>query len=167
MKVSAIKLLFITVPALALASLGGCASSEPMKPANLAAVSGAPGAKGGTATMTFYRPRGFVGGGLNTSIYVDGIEIADMDPGNYVVVKAAAGSHDLHSDEAKDKFSVKLEPGKNYFYRVKIMAGAWKGHGVLLPVDNETGMKECVGKKLAPCKDIRQPSVVVQDVPQS
>ena len=117
--------------------------------------------------MTFYRPRGFVGCALNTSVYVDKIEIADMDPGNYVLVKAAAGDHKIHCDESEDSFPVKLEAGKNYFFRVKLVPGAWKGHGILLPVDNETGMKECVGEKLVPCKDIKQPSVVIQGMPQS
>ena len=194
MKTLHYKLAPVAALALVLIGLVGCGSSTPKQPVNLAAITGAPGAKTGTATITFYRPRDLVGVAFKTSVYVDKIEIADMDPGNYVFVKASPGSHKIHCDESGDSLPVNLEAGKNYFVRVKVVPGAGKGagvlpdcfpvnldlevgksyffsvklcHGVLLPVNNATGMKECAGEKLIPSKNIKQPSLVLQGMPQS
>jgi hypothetical protein len=192
MKTPYYKLAPVAALALVLTSLVGCGSSAPKQPVNLAAVTGAPGTKTGTATITFYRPRDLVGVAFNTSVWVDKIDIADLDPGTYVLVKATAGSHKIHCDENGDSLPVNLEAGKNYFVRVKVVPGAGKGdgvlpnflpvnlevgksyfvrvklcHGVLLLVDNASGMKEFAGEKLFLSKAIKQPSLVLQGMPQS
>ena len=192
MKTPHYKLAQVAALALVLTSLVGCGSSAPKQPVNLAAVTGAPGTKTGAATITFYRPRDLVGVAFNTSVWVDKIDIANLDPGTYVLVKATAGSHKIHCDENGDSTPLNLEAGKNYFVRVRVVPGAGKGdgvlpnffpvnlevgksyficvklcHGVLLPVNNATGMKEFLGAKLSASKDIKQPSLVLQGMPQS
>lgn len=192
MKTPYYKLAPVAALALVLTSLVGCGSSTPKPPVNLSAITGAPGTKTGTTTITFYRPRDLVGVAFNTSVWVDKIDIADLDPGNYVFVKASPGRHKIHCDKNGDTLSVNLEAGKNYFVRVKVVPGAGKGdgvlpnyfpvnlevgesyfvrvklcHGVLLPVDNVNGMKEFAGEKLIPSKDIKQPSLILQGMPQS
>jgi hypothetical protein len=194
MKTPHYKLAQVAALALVLTSLVGCGSSAPKQPVNLAAVTGAPGTKTGAATITFYRPRDLVGVAFNTSVWLDKIDIADLDPGTFVLVKASPGSHKIHCDENGDSLPVNLEAGKNYFVRVKVVPGAGKGagvlpdyfpvnvdlevgksyffkvklcHGVLLPVDNASGMKEFAGEKLSASKAIKQPSLVLQGMPQS
>jgi hypothetical protein len=98
---------------------------------------------------------------LNTSVYVDNNLIADLDPGTFVSVKAAAGPHTVYSDSEDDAFTVTVKPGQNVFFRVDIVTGVWKGHGKLNLVLPEQGAGEFASGKLKQAKDIREPSVVV------
>jgi hypothetical protein len=114
--------------------------------------------------LVCYREKRFVGAALNTSVYVDDIEIADMDNGCYIIVKVKPGEHNLHADEKKDAFTVKVEAGKVYYYRMELTWGIWKGHGRLKEVDLAEGEKEFKEWNLEFAPDVRQPEMVVREV---
>lgn len=115
------------------------------------------------AWVTVYRKKRFLGAALNTSVFVDGVEVADLDPGTYVRVALDPGTHTFHSDEEKNAVDLDLEGGKHYFFRMELQAGMWKGHGVLRKVDLAEGATEFKEWKLKIAKDIRTPDMVIKD----
>jgi hypothetical protein len=117
------------------------------------------------AVLLVYREKRFAGAILNTSVFVDGVEVADMDNGTYLKVKVTPGDHTICGDEKKDELALTIEAGKTYYFRMALRAGFWKGHGKLEPVDEATGEKEFTGwkAKLVYAKDIRKPDMVIKD----
>ena len=122
----------------------------------------APQAPEGKALMTFFRPGRFYGAVLNTSIFIDEVEIADLDNGTYVTAAVAAGRHAIHGDEAADTLSIAIEPGREYFYRVDIVTGAWKGHGRLIERPGLVGQAEFRKAKPSQASDVRVPAMVIR-----
>lgn len=121
----------------------------------------APGGPPDKAVMTFYRPwRGF-GALLNTSVFIDEVEIADLDNGTYVTAAVAPGRRRIHSDEAEDALWVDVEAGREYFYRIDLEMGFWKGHGRLVPVPGPDGQSHFRSLKLKQGKDIRVREIVL------
>jgi hypothetical protein len=112
----------------------------------------------------FYRKhRKLLGAALNTSVHVDGMEIAELDPGRYVKVPLEPGSHSFYSDEKDDTITVDVETGKDYYFRVDLQAGMWKGHGKFKLMTPEEGSKEFGEWKLKLADDIKKPDMVVED----
>ncbi len=162
---------------LAAAALAGCSSTTrqaatpapaakpPAAPASAAppisapAVAAAPA--GDRAYVTVYRKKRIVGAILNTSVYVDRVEVADLDPGTYVRVAVAPGPHTFWADEEKDAVTLDLQAGREYFFRMGLVPGLWKGHGRLEAVDEATGRAEFGSWAPKLAKDIRQPAMVV------
>lgn len=122
----------------------------------------APSAKTDFGLLVCYREKRFLGAALNTSVYVDDEEIADLDNGCYVIVKVKPGEHKLYADEKDDAFTVKVEAGKTYFYRMELAMGLWKGHGRLKEVDAGEGEKEFKEWNPDFASDIRRPEMVVR-----
>jgi len=114
------------------------------------------------AILVFYRKAGF-GSLLNTSVYIDDVEIADLDNKTYIVVAVEPGEHRLHSDEAGNAFTVSVEAGRQDYYRIIVQSGVWKGHGVLHRMDLDQGRGEFhhLRNDLKPAKDVRQPDMVI------
>ncbi len=100
---------------------------------------------------------------LNTSVHVDRVEVADLDPGTYVKVPLAPGKHAFYSDEDDDTLQLDVEPGQEYFFRIELQAGMWKGHGVLKLVDANEGSREFEAWQLKLAKDIRKRDMIVAD----
>lgn len=163
-------------------ALVSCSSTEPPAAtpgdAAAAASSAAPGTEGATppapleaaplapsdkALLTVYRKKRMVGLALHTSVHVDGVELAELENGAYVRLAVAPGPHVLHADEERDATKVELEAGKEYFCRMELVPGLWKGHGVLVPVDAATGAAEFREWKLKLTKDAKRPEMVVAD----
>lgn len=117
------------------------------------------------AVALVYREKRFAGAILNTSVFVDDMEIADMDNGTYLKVRLVPGEHRIHADEKKDELTLLFEAGKIYYFRMGLRAGLWKGHGKLEPVDETTGEKEFGSwkAKLVYAKDVRKPDMVIRD----
>jgi hypothetical protein len=113
--------------------------------------------------VSFCREARYVGWALNTSVLVDRLEIADLDNGTLVHVAVDPGRHEFFSDEERDAIYLETEAGKQYFFRIVLEAGVWKGHGRLVQMPGERGRLEC--SKLKRGKDIRQPELVV-DTPR-
>lgn len=116
-----------------------------------------------TAFAYFYRKKTILGGALNTSVHVDGVEVADLDPGTYVKVPLEAGTHAFYSDEKDDTLKLEIEAGKEYYFRIELKAGMWKGHGVLNRLDPAEGSPEFEKWKLKLAEDVRKPEMVVKD----
>lgn len=115
------------------------------------------------ALVTVYRKKRIVGTALHTSVYVDGVEVAELENGAYVRLGIAPGPHALYADEEKDTITVDLEPAREYFFRMELVPGLWKGNGVLKPVDAKTGASEFREWDLKLTKEIRKPEMVVRD----
>jgi hypothetical protein len=115
------------------------------------------------ALVTVYRKKRIVGLALHTSVYVDGVEVAELENGAYVRLAIAPGPHVLYADEEKDAIKVDLEAARQYFYRMELVPGLWKGNGILKPVDEKTGATEFKEWKLKLTKEIRKPEMVVRD----
>lgn len=115
------------------------------------------------ALVTVYRKKRIVGLALHTSVYLDGVEVAELENGAYVRLAVAPGPHALHADEEKDTIKVDLEPAREYFFRMELVPGLWKGNGILKPVDGKTGSTEFKEWTLKLTKEIRKPEMVVRD----
>ena len=153
-------------------TLTGCSSSSPRQvtspgspstPPVAAVVADAPVPDGDQSWVTVYRKKRMLGAILNTSVHVDGIEVADLDPGTYVRVVLPPGTHSFYSDDKDDAVTLDLAGGAHQFFRVELQAGVWKGHGVLEAVDPATGASEFREWKLKLAKDIREPDMVIAD----
>jgi hypothetical protein len=153
------------LPAAALVLLAGCASSGPSQgapaaPAAPARVAPAPPAD--QAYLVFYREKRFVGKALNTSVHVDDVEIAELDGGTYLIVPVPAGEHKLYADEEKDGFTMPVEGGKVYYFRMGLVPGLWKGNGKLEKVDEPAGVNEFGTWKLEPAEKVKEPGKILK-----
>jgi len=179
-----VHLLRASVVALGFAALCSCSSTQPqpqtvarveppaaVEPSAAAVEPGAPPsvppsaslAAADKALVTVYRKKRIVGLALHTSVYVDGVEVAELENGAYVRLALAPGPHAFHADEEKDTIKADLEPGKAYFFRMELVPGMWKGNGILRPVDEAAGAAEYKEWNLKLTKEIRKPELVVRD----
>jgi hypothetical protein len=97
---------------------------------------------GARATLYVYRHRRYEGGALKPSVYVDDRELARMGNGNYFVARLNPGPHTIRSNDKSSGVEVKMKPGEEYYIRVDIQEGLWKGHGRLTLVLPEQGSYE-------------------------
>ena len=128
------------------------------------------GAAAGTAapvTVFIYRPSKMVGGALEPSVFCDEVELVRMDNGRYVTLKLKPGKHMIRMTDKKKSFAIDMGPGEEYYFRVGVEAGMWKGQGKLTLEDKEKAAAEI--KKLKPIgKDkIKDHTMVVEGNPDS
>lgn len=114
----------------------------------LAPAFGQEASAGATARIIFYRYKQFAGSGLEPSIYCDEVQLARMDNGRYVVVQLPVGRHTCRSNDKQSGVELELRPGQDYFIRVEIATGFWKGHGRLVVTAPEQAAYEV--RKLKP-----------------
>lgn len=159
------KLAALLLAAASLGLLAGCASTAPdaMKaPAPILRT--APVPPPDQAYLIFYREKRFVGKALNTSVHVDGVEIAELDGGSYVIIPVPAGEHKLYADEEKDAITLAAEGGKVYYFRMGLVPGLWKGNGKLEKLDEAEGGQEFGAWKLEPAEgdELKEPSRILK-----
>ena len=146
--------------------LSACASSAPEEGAESGAprtyTRTVPASPADQAYLVFYREKRFVGKALNTSVHVDGVEIAELDGGTYIIVPVPAGEHKLYADEEEDAFSMSVEGGKVYYLRMGLVPGLWKGNGELEKVDENTGANEFGTWKLEPAEEVKEPARILK-----
>ncbi|MFZ5787272.1 MAG: DUF2846 domain-containing protein [Acidobacteriota bacterium] len=159
----------LAVTLLGVALMAGCSSSasrpeaaptpapEPT-PAPAAAPATADTADAGFIVV--YRQKRIVGLALNTSVYLDGTETAELDPGTYVRLKAAPGTHRMWADEEKDAVEVTIEAGKTLYFRMDLVPGLWKGHGKMAAMSESAGAAEFASFELKRAEKIRAPGMV-------
>jgi hypothetical protein len=94
------------------------------------------------AKVTVYRYKQFAGKGLRPSIYCNDKDVARIQNGRYVVLGLAPGKYSFRSNDKQSQIEVDLKPGQEYFIRIDIAAGMWKGHGRLTLVLPEQGLGE-------------------------
>jgi hypothetical protein len=99
-------------------------------------------------TVYIYRPGKLVGKALEPSVFCDGVELARMDNGRFVTLRLTPGKHIIHMTDKKKGFELDMGPGQEYYFRVGIEMGMWKGQGKLMLEEKEKGEAEI--KKLKP-----------------
>jgi len=122
----------------------------------------------GKVLLVFYRPAGFAPG-VNTSVFVDGRELADLDDRSYVAFAVEPGRHELRCDEPEDAFALELAAGDVRYVRVDTKAGVWKGHGEMVVFENAWGRRDFASHlaggdgrpALRPARDVRAPELAV------
>jgi hypothetical protein len=100
------------------------------------------------ATVYVYRYKQFVGSALEPSVYCDDVQLARMDNGRFFVAKIAPGHHMIRSNDKQSGIDVEFKAGQEYYVRIELATGFWKGHGRVVHVTPEQGAFEV--KKLEP-----------------
>src|SRR6185503_20537622 len=116
------------------------------------------------AIVYIYRPKSWVGRGLEPSVFIDGTELARMDNGRYFALRMKPGKHIVHMTDDKKGYAIDMGPGQTYFFRIGLEAGMWKGQGKILLDESERGIKEVKKIKFIGKDKIKAPTVVI-DIP--
>lgn len=118
------------------------------------------------ATVYIYRPKKWVGRGLEPSVFVDDIELARMDNGRYFAFKLKPGKHIVHMTDDKKGYAIDMGPGQTYYFRIGLEAGMWKGQGKITLDDSERALKEIKKLKFLGQDKIKAPTVVIEITPK-
>lgn len=102
----------------------------------------------GKAMLYFYRIKQFAGSALEPSVFCDNVELARMDNGRYFGVQLDPGKHTCRMGDKQTGFEIDAKPGQEYYAKISIETGFWKGHGRLTLVQAEQGAFEL--KKVKP-----------------
>lgn len=99
-------------------------TSEPEKPRD-------------SGLIYFYRIKQYTGSALEPSVYCDDKELARMDNGRYFGVTLEPGKHICSMGDKQTGFEIDVKPGEQYYARVTIDVGFWKGRGRLTLMQKE------------------------------
>ena len=116
------------------------------------------------AIVYIYRPKSWIGRGLEPSVFIDGTELARMDNGRYFALRMKPGKHIVHMTDDKKGYAIDMGPGQTYFFRIGLEAGTWKGQGKILLDEPDRGIKEVKKIKFIGQDKIKAPTIVV-DIP--
>jgi hypothetical protein len=94
------------------------------------------------ANVYVYRYKQYMGKGIRPSVFCDEKEVARIQSGRSFVMGLAPGKHSFRSSDKQSQVEVDLKPGQDYYIRVEIATGFWKGHGRLILVMPEQGVAE-------------------------
>jgi hypothetical protein len=97
---------------------------------------------GSTVRVNVYRYKQYAGSAIRPSIYVDEKDVARLQSGRYVVLALAPGKHTFRSTDKRSEIDLELKTGQEYYIRMDMMAGTWKGAGLLTLVMPEQGAGE-------------------------
>lgn len=100
------------------------------------------------AVIYFYRIKQFAGSALEPSVFCDDKELARMDNGRYFGVTLAPGKHTCRMGDKQTGFEIDAKPGQNFYAKITIDTGFWKGRGRLTLLQPEQGAFEL--KKVKP-----------------
>ncbi len=92
--------------------------------------------------VNVYRYKQYLGSGLRPSIYVDERDVARLQNGRYVVLALQPGKHSFRSNDKQSQIELDGKAGQEYYIRIDIATGYWKGHGRLTLVQPEQGVGE-------------------------
>jgi hypothetical protein len=127
-----------------------------------------PPPSGDQARVNVYRYKQYAGKGLRPSIYCDEKDVARVQSGRYVVLALGPGKHTFRSNDQQSQIEVDLKPGEEYYIRIDIAAGMWKGHGRLTLVLPEQGTGELKQMKPVDAGMIKDKELLAPDfVPTS
>ena len=100
--------------------------------------------------VNVYRYKQWTGSALEPPFLVDGVKLAQIDNGTWFKVKLDPGKHTFQSNDKQAGLVLDLKSGEEYYIRMEIAEGVWKGKGRLLLVPKEQGAFEI--QKLKPLK---------------
>ena len=112
------------------------------------------------ATLYFYRIKQYAGSGLEPSVYCDDKELARMDNGRYFGVTLEPGKHTCRMGDKQTGFELDMKAGEDYYAKVTLEAGFWKGHGRLTLLQKEQGAFEMKKVKLLGADKVKDRSLV-------
>jgi hypothetical protein len=112
------------------------------------------------ATIYFYRIKQFAGSALEPSVYCDGKELARMDNGRYFGVTLQPGTHTCTMGDKQTGFEIDAKAGEEYYAKVTLDVGFWKGRGRLNLLQKEQGAFELKKVKLLGADKIKDRSLV-------
>jgi hypothetical protein len=112
------------------------------------------------ATIYFYRTKQFAGSALEPSIYCDDKELARMDNGRYFGVRLDPGKHTCRMGDKQTGFELDMKAGQDYYARITIETGFWKGRGRLTLMQAEQGAFEVKKLKLLGADKVKNRSLV-------
>ncbi len=123
------------------------AAQEAPKPSTEAAAAKAPAADtakpaADKVRVFVYRYKQFVGKGIRPSIYCNEKDVARLQSGRYVTLTLPAGKHSFRSNDKQSQIELELKSGQDYYIRIDIATGFWKGHGRLTLMMPEQGAGE-------------------------
>lgn len=113
-----------------------------------AAAEPAAASKSTKARIYFYRIKQFTGSALEPSVYCDGKELARMDNGRFFAIDLEPGDHTCNMGDKQTGFALDAKAGEEYYAKITIEAGFWKGRGRLTLLQKEQGAFEL--KKVKP-----------------
>jgi len=113
--------------------------------------------------VNVYRYKQYMGKGLRPSIYCDGKDAARLQDGRYVVLLMTPGMHTFRSNDEQSQIEVDLKSGQQYYIRIDIAEGFWKGHGRLTLVQAEQGAAELKQMKPVDSGMIKDKELVAPD----
>jgi hypothetical protein len=114
-------------------------------------------------TVFVYRYKQWVGSALEPAIYCDEVEIAKMDNGAYFKVMLDPGKHTFQSNDKQSGVVLDLKSGEDYYIRMELVEGVWKGKGRLVLVPKEQGAFEIQKLKPLDKKKIKDTSKAFTD----
>ena len=100
------------------------------------------------ALIYFYWIKQFAGSALEPSVFCDEKELARMDNGRYFGVTLTPGKHICSMGDKQTGFEIDVKSGEEYYARITIDTGFWKGRGRLTLMQKEQGAFEL--KKVKP-----------------
>lgn len=110
-----------------------------------------------------YRYKQYVGKGLRPSIYCDEVDVARLQSGRFVVLALTPGKHKFRSNDKQSQLEMDLKPGQEYYIRVDLATGFFKGHGRLTLVQPEQGKGEVTQMKAADSGMIKDKEFLAPD----
>jgi hypothetical protein len=114
----------------------------------LAPASGISQTENSKATIYVYRHKELATRNMQPSVYVDGGEVARIDDGKFFIVKLEPGKHTVMVNKGHSGAEIDMKAGEEYYFRVVIRTGTWRGHGQIDFVQKEQGAFEI--KKMEP-----------------
>jgi hypothetical protein len=117
------------------------------------------------ATVFIYRPKKWVGRGLEPSVFVDKTELARMDNGRFFALKLKPGKHIVHMTDDEKGYAIEMGSGETYFFRIGLEAGVWKGQGKITLDDRDRALKEIKKLKFIGKDKIKATDIVVELTP--
>ncbi len=157
-------LIFTMLLASILVSAGVCKAQEPAAsptPAPAATEPAAPAVvSDAKPKIYFYRIKQFTGSALEPTVYCDEKELARMDNGRYFVVTLEPGKHTCRMGDKQTGFEVDMKPGEEYYAKITIEAGVFKGRGRLTLLAKEQGAFELKKVKLLGADKVKDRTLV-------
>lgn len=114
-----------------------------------------------SALIYFYRIKQFAGSALEPSVYCDEKELARMDNGRYFGVTLAPGKHICSMGDKQTGFEIEVKQGEEYYARITIDVGFWKGRGRLTLMQKEQGAFELKKVKPLGADKVKNRSLVI------
>jgi len=143
----------LVVLIITIAALGLTASAQPAQEpkSNLAASQSQTAANDDSKVIVHvYRYKAWTGSALEPPFLVDNVKIAQMDNGSWFKVKLDVGKHTFQSNDKQAGLELELKSSEEYYIRMDIAEGVWKGKGRLVIVPKEQGAFEL--QKLKPLR---------------